>query len=115
MNDTATPEIYTLSLHDALPISLAVDVETETLGHGDLIFGMVTGEPGLTVASATPAGVSHYTCSMHPSVKSATPGTCPICGMDLVPVTKKEQKSGGISMDARRRQLIGVTDRKSVE
>ena len=88
---------------------LAVDVETETLGHGDLIFGLVTGEPGLTVASATPAGISHYTCSMHPSVKSTTPGTCPICAMDLVPVTKKELKSGSISMDARRRQLIGVT------
>lgn len=88
---------------------LALDVETETLGHGDLTFGLVTGQQGLTVASATPTGISHYTCSMHPSVKSATPGTCPICGMDLVPVTKKEIKSGSISMDARRRQLIGVT------
>ncbi len=87
---------------------LAVDVETETLGHGDLIFDLETGQQGLTVASATPAGISHYTCSMHPSVKSATPGTCPICAMTLVPVTKKEIKSGGISMDARRRQLIGV-------
>src|SRR6266498_5428625 len=31
-NDTATTEIYTLSLHDALPISPAVGVET-TLRH----------------------------------------------------------------------------------
>src|SRR5690349_22518157 len=31
-NDTATTEIYTLSLHDALPICLRVAVETDVLG-----------------------------------------------------------------------------------
>jgi Cu(I)/Ag(I) efflux system membrane fusion protein len=29
---------------------------------------------------------AYYTCPMHPSVKSDTPGVCHICGMDLVPV-----------------------------
>lgn len=28
-----------------------------------------------------------YTCSMHPSVRKQEPGNCPICGMDLVPVS----------------------------
>ncbi|HXT10117.1 MAG TPA: efflux RND transporter periplasmic adaptor subunit [Candidatus Angelobacter sp.] len=36
-----------------------------------------------------PADVDYYTCTMHPSVHSALPGKCPICGMDLVPVKKK--------------------------
>ena len=27
-----------------------------------------------------------YTCPMHPEVQSDAPGTCPICGMKLVPV-----------------------------
>lgn len=27
----------------------------------------------------------YYTCPMHPSVKVAQPGNCPICGMKLVP------------------------------
>ena len=26
-----------------------------------------------------------YTCSMHPQVRQPGPGTCPLCGMDLVP------------------------------
>jgi Cu(I)/Ag(I) efflux system membrane fusion protein/cobalt-zinc-cadmium efflux system membrane fusion protein len=48
--------------------------------------------------TASPTGASHadhdhageiYTCPMHPQVVQDTPGTCPICGMDLV---KKETK-----------------------
>ena len=53
--------------------------------------------------------VSHYTCSMHPSVKSKQPGTCPICSMDLVPVTKKEVETGTIRVPLEQRQKIGVT------
>ncbi|TFE68152.1 efflux transporter periplasmic adaptor subunit [Methylacidiphilum caldifontis] len=30
--------------------------------------------------------ILYYTCTMHPSVKSKTPGKCPICSMDLIPV-----------------------------
>jgi len=30
--------------------------------------------------------ILHYTCPMHPSVKADKPGSCPICGMSLVPV-----------------------------
>jgi Cu(I)/Ag(I) efflux system membrane fusion protein len=33
----------------------------------------------------TPAPRAAYTCPMHPEVKSDRPGTCPTCGMDLVP------------------------------
>jgi RND family efflux transporter MFP subunit len=36
--------------------------------------------------------VDYYTCTMHPSVKSKDPGKCPICAMDLVPVTKGESQ-----------------------
>ena len=28
-----------------------------------------------------------YTCSMHPQIKQYEPGLCPICAMDLVPIT----------------------------
>jgi len=35
------------------------------------------------------SNIDYYTCTMHPSVHSKTPGKCPICSMDLVPVYKK--------------------------
>ncbi len=55
-----------------------------------------------------PNEVDHYTCSMHPSVHQHTPGHCPICGMDLIPVSKLQQEQGVVMIDEGRRQLIGV-------
>ena len=31
-----------------------------------------------------------WTCSMHPSVRQNEPGDCPICGMDLIPLSEDE-------------------------
>jgi membrane fusion protein, copper/silver efflux system len=59
-------------------------------------------------ADTSHGGVDHYTCSMHPSVREAAPGTCPICGMNLVPVTREQQEQGVVSIDDARQQLIGV-------
>lgn len=52
--------------------------------------------------------ISHYTCAMHPSVEMDGPGKCPICGMELTPVTKREVETGTIFVDEIRRQRIGV-------
>jgi membrane fusion protein, copper/silver efflux system len=53
-------------------------------------------------------GIAHYTCAMHPSVKSPAPGICPICSMELTPVTRAELASGVLLVDEGRRQAIGV-------
>ena len=37
------------------------------------------------------SNIDYYTCTMHPSVHSKTPGKCPICSMDLVPVFKRSR------------------------
>lgn len=34
-----------------------------------------------------------WTCSMHPNVRQPEPGSCPICGMDLVPVASNQSAS----------------------
>lgn len=55
-----------------------------------------------------------YTCSMHPFIIQKEPGTCPICGMDLVPVRrsggpkKNEAASSIITIDPATQQNIGV-------
>jgi membrane fusion protein, copper/silver efflux system len=36
-----------------------------------------------------------WTCGMHPSVRSKTPGKCPICGMDLVPIVGQKTDASG--------------------
>src|SRR5690349_18711082 len=58
-NDTATTEIYTLSLHDALPISVEVDDVVQTLNVHYTVAGAGDFEPGGTVTFLTaPTGGS---------------------------------------------------------
>jgi len=52
--------------------------------------------------------VAYYTCAMHPSVRQPKPGKCPICGMELTAVTKRDAASGIITVDSARRQAIGL-------
>jgi RND family efflux transporter MFP subunit len=46
-------------------------------------------------AKATPAAKAAYVCPMHPEVTSDRPGSCRICGMDLVPAAPPTPKPTG--------------------
>lgn len=75
--------------------------------------GSGSAAPELTPSPAAGAAtggdhLSHYTCSMHPSVRKQGPGTCPICNMDLVPVTREQAASGEVVIAPEQQQLIGV-------
>ena len=59
--------------------------------------------PADPVNEEGPDEISHYTCSMHPSVHAGEPGRCPICGMDLSPVTHKEIETGVLLIEEQRR------------
>ena len=58
---------------------------------GGLLMGLLVSGGGSEKTGAEPQEQAQedvtYTCSMHPSVQSKEPGQCPICGMDLVPVS----------------------------
>ncbi len=54
------------------------------------------------------AGGTTYTCPMHPQIVQATPGTCPICSMDLVPVVKTSGHASEIMLSERQMQLANV-------
>lgn len=57
----------------------------------------------------------HYTCPMHPSVKSDKPGSCPICGMTLVKETRQpvnpdsSNDNSGIFLTERQEYLAAIS------
>jgi membrane fusion protein, copper/silver efflux system len=71
------------------------------------------GESELAPASAG-RDVAYYTCSMHPHVHSRVPGKCPICSMNLTPVTNEEQQGGVIHIEEGRRSMLGIRTTKVV-
>jgi hypothetical protein len=42
------------------------------------------GRVGVSSAVVASSGAGEYTCSMHPEIRLADPGQCPVCGMRLV-------------------------------
>lgn len=58
-------------------------------GPGALSMRMPRGPPPAAESARigdAQAAAREWTCSMHPEIRRAQPGQCPICGMDLVPV-----------------------------
>ena len=52
-----------------------------------------------------------WTCSMHPQIKLPEPGQCPICGMDLIPLssgTKDESSDTEVTLTPRAKKLAEV-------
>jgi Cu(I)/Ag(I) efflux system membrane fusion protein len=73
-------------------------------------------EAGLPASASTdalpgtaPPAPSLYVCPMHPQISSETPGSCPICGMDLVARSRSAaQAAPVIEVDAGLRQALGI-------
>jgi Cu+-exporting ATPase len=50
-----------------------------------------------------------YTCPMHPQIRQAGPGNCPICGMALEPVEATADAAPNLELaDMSRRFWIGL-------
>ncbi len=76
---------------------------------------------GVSIAQAQEtmeAEAAQYTCPMHPHYISSDPnGTCPVCGMDLVPVAggALQDNGVGISVAAEMIQTMGIRSVPAVE
>ncbi len=57
-------------------------------------------------SGADSAGETVWTCSMHPQIKLPEPGSCPICGMDLIPLG--EQSDHRVSISENAAKLSGI-------
>jgi len=51
-----------------------------------------------TSSTAEVQAATEYTCSMHPQIRQPGPGQCPICAMDLIPVSGDETPTGPRSL-----------------
>jgi len=71
---------------DIIIIAIALIVG---LSLGAVFFGPSTGDKheGHNHSETEIIDKTTYTCSMHPQIRQNEPGDCPICGMDLVPLT----------------------------
>jgi Cu(I)/Ag(I) efflux system membrane fusion protein len=68
------------------------------------------GTPGQAAALADTSQIEFWTCAMHPQIRQPGPGKCPICAMDLIPVT-----AGGGGGAAARELMLSPEARKLAE
>lgn len=62
-----------------------------------------SGDPSAKAAHEDPDGF--YTCPMHPQIHEHKEGSCPICGMPLVKVDKKQEAEASHEIHASPKQL----------
>ena len=67
-----------------------------------------SGANGQAAESSLEQEAEIWTCSMHPQIRRDGPGSCPICGMDLVPVKKSVCGVRTISISADVKKLMNV-------
>ncbi|HVY66854.1 MAG TPA: heavy metal translocating P-type ATPase, partial [Gammaproteobacteria bacterium] len=69
----------------------------------------LAGEAPAPVAPEAAAGAGVWTCPMHPEIRRAGPGACPICGMALEPLAPSADEGENAELtDMTRRFLLGV-------
>lgn len=81
------------------------------LGLGALLFS--GGSPG-DDGPGSAAGASTWTCSMHPQIQQPNPGKCPICAMDLIPLSNANAQVGPrqFAMSPEAKALANITTTK---
>ncbi len=79
-------------------------------GDGSMVRGTSSREDdsGQAHESAGEAEAQIWTCSMHPQIRRDGPGSCPLCGMDLVPVKRSASGVRTISISSDVKKLMNL-------
>jgi len=68
-----------------------------------------TRRPEVDIAPVQGGDAEEYTCPMHPEIRQIGPGSCPLCGMALEPVTVASDSGPSAELvDMKRRFKVGV-------
>ncbi|MFW6169390.1 MAG: efflux RND transporter periplasmic adaptor subunit, partial [Planctomycetota bacterium] len=86
------------------------------VGIGYALASWIGGGDPSEPATATPASKvtqanqepSTWTCSMHPQIRQPSSGDCPICGMDLIPVTETTGGMRTLTVSPEARALMSI-------
>ncbi|TWJ19106.1 efflux RND transporter periplasmic adaptor subunit [Geobacter argillaceus] len=73
-----------MSLSKKIAIPLVVIILAAAAGGGWYVWKQKSGATATGKDAKATAGKQLYTCSMHPFIIKDKPGTCPICGMELI-------------------------------
>ncbi|WP_161888496.1 efflux RND transporter periplasmic adaptor subunit [Pontibacter russatus] len=73
-----------------------------------LFIGISACQTGQHEQGEEAAAETTYTCPMHPQIVQSEPGTCPICHMDLVPVSQSGEKEGELMLSERQIALGNI-------
>ncbi|MRR56493.1 MAG: efflux RND transporter periplasmic adaptor subunit [Deltaproteobacteria bacterium] len=71
-------------------VPLIVVFVVAAAGGGYYLWQQKSAEKGAKEGGKAAQGPTQYTCPMHPFIIKDKPGSCPICGMTLVPIKKAE-------------------------
>lgn len=98
-------------MKDKKTIFIAVGAGILGLISGALIFGDHGGHNHEAAQNDSATKSEVWTCSMHPQVKAPNPGLCPICAMDLIPLSAMGGGDGerSFSMSEAAKALAGIT------
>lgn len=89
-----------MALNKKVAIPLVVIILASAAGGGWFLWQKK--QPGKATEQKAAQGKQLYTCSMHPFIIKDKPGTCPICGMELI--KKIEGAAGGEMTEEQRKQ-----------
>ncbi|MEH0153542.1 efflux RND transporter periplasmic adaptor subunit [Limibacter armeniacum] len=98
---------------------MRTDIKTSiTIGTVTLLIGLLLGwlifggsnETNHDHSTANKEKGQVWTCSMHPQIRQSEPGDCPICGMELIPLSESEghEDPMAINMSPTAMQLANV-------
>jgi len=90
-----------MSVNKKVAIPLVLILVAGMAGAGYLLWHGRAAAPAKTEQAAK--GPVLYTCAMHPFIIKDTPGSCPICGMQLIKKVEASQTAGS----AKEQQMLG--------